>query len=294
MSATIRQEMSAAAARGAEPLGDARDGLRQFTLGQITPAGGFSDRAGQGDLYYTVFGLGCLEALDCPPPESVGRFLDGFGDGEGLDLVHLASLIRCRAILGGGFADGPGRPAALLTGHRSADGGYSLGVGRPVGQVYACFLALGAMQDLGLAVENPLALAASVSACRAEGGGFANAPLLPAGAATTAAAVMLLRHLHRPVGGEATAWLLSRARRDGGFAAAATAPAADLLSTATAAMALAATSTALPAPVRARTLEFVRSLWDRRGGFRAHSGDDRLDCEHTFYGLLALGCLGPK
>jgi len=43
--------------------------------------------------------------------------------------------------------------------------------------------------------------------------------------------------------------------------------------------------------VRPRCLDFIDSLWSSRGGFRGHQGDETLDCEYTFYGLLALGNL---
>jgi hypothetical protein len=35
----------------------------------------------------------------------------------------------------------------------------------------------------------------------------------------------------------------------------------------------------------------VDSLWDATGGFHGNWTDDMLDCEYTYYGLLALGHL---
>jgi len=43
--------------------------------------------------------------------------------------------------------------------------------------------------------------------------------------------------------------------------------------------------------VKDKCLDFVDSLWTNEGGFYGHWGDDHLDCEYTFYGLLALGHL---
>ena len=40
-----------------------------------------------------------------------------------------------------------------------------------------------------------------------------------------------------------------------------------------------------------RCLDFVDSLWNADGGFHGNWTDDYLDCEYTFYGLLALGHL---
>ena len=38
-------------------------------------------------------------------------------------------------------------------------------------------------------------------------------------------------------------------------------------------------------------LDFIDSLWTSRGAFYGHWADDTLDCEYTYYGLLALGHL---
>jgi hypothetical protein len=64
----------------------------------------------------------------------------------------------------------------------------------------------------------------------------------------------------------------------------------DLLSTATALHALAGLAVPL-APVRERCLDFLDSLWTNAGGFYGHWADDHLDCEYTFYALMALGLL---
>ena len=44
-------------------LGDSTDLVREFLLRQINPDGGFKDRSGASDLYYTVFGLDGLIGL---------------------------------------------------------------------------------------------------------------------------------------------------------------------------------------------------------------------------------------
>ena len=38
-------------------------------------------------------------------------------------------------------------------------------------------------------------------------------------------------------------------------------------------------------------LDFVDTLWTPRGSFFGHWGEEILDCEYTYYGLLALGHL---
>jgi hypothetical protein len=38
-------------------------------------------------------------------------------------------------------------------------------------------------------------------------------------------------------------------------------------------------------------LDFIDTLWSAAGGFHGNWTDDHLDCEYTYYGLLALGHL---
>jgi hypothetical protein len=68
------------------------------------------------------------------------------------------------------------------------------------------------------------------------------------------------------------------------------APLPDLLSTATALHALAGLHADI-ANVREPCLDFLDTLWSSRGGFLGHWADDAVDCEYTYYGLLALGHL---
>src|SRR5438067_10058757 len=81
-------------------LGDSSDLVRQFLSSQLLPGGGFADRSGKSDLYYTVFGIESFVALRSDPPK-LQTYLERFGDGDGLDFVHLACLGRCWATLCG-------------------------------------------------------------------------------------------------------------------------------------------------------------------------------------------------
>jgi hypothetical protein len=64
-------------------LGDSRDLCAEFFRSRMNPDGGFQDRAGQSDLYYTVFGLEGLIALRADIPSgTVAGYLRQFGDGE--------------------------------------------------------------------------------------------------------------------------------------------------------------------------------------------------------------------
>jgi hypothetical protein len=275
-------------------LGDSADLVRDYLRSQLTPAGGFADRAGNPDLYYTVFGLEGLFALraDLPIPQVLG-YLKSQGAGEELDFVHLSCLCRCWA--GMPKDEHKHIPAdAILSkveSFRSADGGYAQEPGEQDGTIYGCFLALGAYQDLGRELPNVPGVLNCVNRLRAEDGGYANQLDVPLGLTpSTAAAVTLLRQYQAPIPDGIGEWLLSRHAADGGFFATPLTPMPDLLSTATALHALAGLHVNLD-PIRERCLDFIDTLWTSQGGFHGTWSDDTLDVEYTYYGLLALGHL---
>ena len=322
---SLRLEMLQVARLARKVLGDSAELSHRFLLGQVNGDGGFKDRAGNSDLYYTVFGLQALAALANQNPESnpdnhqtVGltldfrneitqakHYLESFGRGEGLDFVHLCCLARCWAAVSSPFStvashsDRFGILERLET-WRSEDGGYNPVKGTPFGTAYGAFLALGAYQDCGAMLREPLRLVQSLKHLETPDGAWANERLsrLPTPAnlhsqgATnaTAAAVTVLRNLGQPLNPAVGDWLRARAHDQGGFLATPATPMPDLLSTATALHALAGLEISLSA-VADQCLDFVDSLWTNEGGFYGHWGDDHLDCEYTFYGLLALGHL---
>ena len=138
---SLRLEMLQVARLAPNLLQEASSPVAEYFLSQFNDDGGAADRAGQTDLYYTVFALEGLIALRQKFPPQVRAYLEGFGDGDGLDLVHLCCLARC-------WADLKQTPPALadhlvtriheLWNHDN---------------VYHCFLAWGALQDLGQAPE---------------------------------------------------------------------------------------------------------------------------------------------
>ena len=276
-------------------LRDSSELVRGFLMAQIGDRGGFRDRDGRDDLYYTVFGIeGLLALQEAPPVERLVSYLRPFGAGDDLDLVHLASLARCDAALGRETLSDSDRRriAERVTAFRSRDGGFQNEPGSDSGTVYSCFLAAGAYQDLGVGVPDTEAIAAFIETLRAPDGGYANDPRTTEGTTTaTAAAVTLLRNFRRPPPDEAADWLLARACPRGGFLATPRTPMPDLLSTATALHALSGMERGFEA-LREPCLDFIDSLWTNRGGFHGHWADDRVDCEYTYYGLLALGHLG--
>lgn len=294
---SLRLEMLQVSRLAPQLLGDSAELVRDFLLSQLDDSGGFLGRGGETDLYYTVFGLDALHALNAEIPKArVASFLATFGDGEGLDLVHLACLARCWAAVGqtsGTLSLNPAIRDGILrrVGQcRAADGSYA---GRPAetaedlgpGNIYGVFMALGAHQDLGAPLPEQDAVAQFVVDHWTSSGKTGHEPTPVAAAMATA-----LRALGRPAPRSAIELLERRIHPQGGFLAVPGAPMPDLLSTATALHALATLEHPLE-PLVEPCLDFIDTLWTNRGAFHGNWADDDVDCEYTFYGLLALGHL---
>jgi prenyltransferase beta subunit len=290
---SVRRETLQIARLAPTLLTDSADLVAAFVRGRLNQDGGFANRAGDSDLYYTVFGLQALLALRADLPVGpTTRYLSQFADGESLDLIHLACLAGCWAMVGvGQLAAGVGKKILeRIEKYRTPDGGYHASRDAERGTAYHAFLALGAYEDLNAAPPDPGRLAASILTLQAADGAFANDAGLPHGQTpATAASVALLRHLNVTPPPQIAEWLLLQ-RRDGGFLASPQTPVPDLLSTAVALHAL----TALHAPldaIRESCLDFIDTLWTGQGAFLGSWLDDAADCEYTYYGLLALGHL---
>ncbi len=275
-------------------LGDSSQLVADFLLSQIQDDGGFQDRDGQSDLYYTVFGIAGLIALQVEPPLArLEKYLQSFGEGAGLDSVHLSCLARAWAGMSAeARAAAPAdKILARLEAFRTPDGGYHIAANAQQGTVYGCFMALGAYQDLGRQPPQAERMLDCIAQLKAQDGGYANGPEMPIGLTPPSAAVAALqRQLGGTVDAELGPWLRSRCHPGGGFFAVEAAPVPDLLSTATALHALQAMHVDFSDLVEP-CLDFVDSLWTARGGFYGSWEDDDLDCEYTYYGLLALGHL---
>ena len=262
-------------------LGDSHALVEAFVRSQINPDGAFRNRAGDSDLYYTVFGIESLVALQTDVPvERIAAFLRTFGKGEDLDFVHLACLARCWA----GIARHP--DAAIgdailkrIEKFRTPDGGYNQSDDSLDATPYAMFLALGAYQDCGRTMPRLDELLDALEEHQEQ-------DVTPVMAAT----VTVLRQLGRTPAAGFAEWLMARNLPAGGFFAIPGAPLPDLLSTATALHALAGLHVALDG-LREPCLDFVDSLWTNRGGFYGNWSDDAIDTEYTYYALLSLGHL---
>jgi hypothetical protein len=296
-------------------LGDATELVVNFLRSQFNPNGGAKDRAGQSDLYYTVFALEGLLALSpsspfFPSPGTPGEgqggglprepdrahtanYLRSFGSGESLDFVHLSCLARCWASLPKPLQTNIPTEAILhhVERYRTPDGAYDATPRAKHGSLYGCFLALGAYEDLGRPLPDPAALIRCAESLRTPDGGYANDLGLPLGLTpSTAAAATLLRHLGHEPPRDVIPWLLARHHPEGGFFATPDAPLPDLLSTATALHALSGLHANLE-PIKEPCLDFLDTLWTNKGAFYGSWEDDTPDAEYTYYALLALGHL---
>jgi hypothetical protein len=295
---SIRLEMLQVARLAPRLLGDSTALVANFIRSQQNEDGGFRDRKGASDLYYTVFGLDVLSALQQPIPADKTRiYAEAFGEGATLDFVHLCALVRCWGALSSTGAPPTVKEAlaARLGRFRSRDGGFNPKDGSPRGTAYGAFLGLAAYQDLGISLPEPMELVRSLKLLETEDGAWTNEVFgrgtMPIGATnSTAAAVTVLRNLGVPINPDVGRWLLKQAHQQGGFLAVPEAPIPDLLSTATALHALAGLQIPFGS-IKERCLDFVDSLWTNEGGFHGHWADEHLDCEYTSYGLLALGHL---
>jgi prenyltransferase beta subunit len=290
---SLRLEMLQVARLAPRLLGESTALVAGYVTGQWNGDGGVRDRAGMSDLYYTVFGLEALQALQLAPPPAVSGYIAGFGSGEGLDLVHRCCLARAWSMLGMDEPRHRGALAGSLGALTARDGGFASRPDEVHGSAYAAFLALGALQDLGAPLPDAAAVLGALARLRAADGGYANQPGAATGSTPATVAAVLVLHAYGRVADAATAaWLQERQQLPaGGFLVHPLAPLGDLLSTATALHALACLERQLPAPRVEAALDFVDSLWTNRGSFHGHWAEEELDVEYTYYGLLALGHL---
>jgi prenyltransferase beta subunit len=198
-------------------LGDSTELVREFFRRQITSEGGGRDRAGRPDLYYTMFALAGMQALDVPlPAADVAGYLRTFGEGDALDFVHVSALARCWAFVGADKMPA-GLDRALLERietFRKPDGGYEGNRDAVHGTAYGAFVALGAYEDLGHTPPHVLKLVQALKRLESSDGAWSNLPGAKTGSLNaTAGAVTLLRHLGFAVNPDVGRWLLAQAPR---------------------------------------------------------------------------------
>lgn len=300
---TLRLDMRKAVSRAEVLETESRDAVVEFLLRQLNEDGGFRGRSESSDLYYSTFALEALLALDANVPlDRIYGYLRSFGHGNDLDFIHLACLVRSLTNLaeGSGMDLQTAMSGAILANlqrYRSVDGAFATSVGAEAGSAYACFFALGVYQDLEAQFDVRDPVLECLERLKIPDGGFANdSSTKLSSTPATAAAVSILHYLQEPIPGASIEWLAGRAHPEGGFtpiAFASDSVIPDLLSTATALHSLRLAGASVD-KLREDCLDFLDSLWSREGGFQGSWADDIVDCEYTYYGLLALGHLSEE
>lgn len=264
------------------------DEIRNFILKKQTAAGGFADRAGKGDLYYSLFGYFIAEAYVVNEiMEPLKAFVKCKTDSGNLSGVHL----YCAAIL---YSKLFGHDAVSLSlNHKIKEELKSSNqhINQSAHQNYSSFmgyLALYYLEDF-LSLKNLLhqykilssTQNISTSANQHIGPLTQPCPVIAANA--------ILRHLSNHPDPTSEEKIKSFLRPSGGFAAIFNAPCEDLLSTGVALYSLKFID-ADTRMLKPECLSFIDNLYED-GGFRAVQTDFETDVEYTFYGLLALGSL---
>jgi prenyltransferase beta subunit len=291
---TIRQEMLQAAKRGAASLNpNCANSIIDYVNSLTHPDGGYRGRSAASDLYYTVFAIKLLIVLNADLPiQQIEMYLQSFDENTPLDLVHLSCLARCWANLPDKEPSFNIRNMILdrVSACRTGPTGFANQPGEQKNSIYSSFMALSAYQDLGVDMPDQDALIEWLYSQEAAEEGFAHEDSNSGGLTPiTSGAIILLKHLNMTIPDQSVKWLLTRHCNEGGFFAAPLLPFPDLLSTATALHALRVSHVSVD-DIREPCLIFINNLWHDHG-FCGMEVDETVDCEYTFYGLLALGNL---
>lgn len=249
---------------------NAVNSLKEFVKGKQTQSGGFADKAGNADLYYTLFGYYLSEALELSDMKpSIKKYLETEVTGKNPEGVHL----HCAAILAA--RTGADKSLTHILTEKVHD---NLKTQFEKQAVYSAFLSLLScyyikdFKSLYLLRKQLDSLAGKHSL---------TCPVV-------AAFLVLQSSFRKPVK-ELTGKLLQFYDDNGGFKATLAVPVPDLLSTAVALYALNYTGFDLSL-IKPESLDYVDSMFTE-GGFMGNVLDPDPDIEYTFYGLLALGSL---
>ncbi len=244
------------------------DSLRDYVRNSQAQSGGFKDRAGNPDLYYTLFGWFVADALGMKQECSlvwpyVSREIS-LKEPEGVNL-HCAAVLSAVNGQAKSFRKSFGAKLRQSAGMKDQ-------------KLYGSFLSLMSFYYL----RDFRGLFRIRQSLRPVTGN----DTLPC--PVTAASLVLSKSFREPVDKLINVLMLYYDGK-GGFRATHSTQLADLLSTAVALYALWFAGYDLR-EIRPDSLDFTDSLF-RDGGFSGHPLDPDPDIEYTFYGLLALGSL---
>ncbi|MHB9025562.1 MAG: prenyltransferase/squalene oxidase repeat-containing protein [Armatimonadota bacterium] len=263
----------------------------QFVQAQQGSGGGFPNRIGAADTYYTDFAVRVLALCGSPPEpfDRTGAYLAGLSSPPG-DLVEAFCRLNIARVLNArGLSVSMQASVRFIVDFPLFRGDSPDTIG-----TYGLFLALLAGEMLDIPTPDPDGLCAALSARQTDTGGFAETPEGASGQTNaTAAAVAILLALDRltpEIAEGASHFLSSMQAPDGGLLAHPAAPVSDLLSTFTGALTL-ATLDGLDRLDLKALARFLRGVTAPTGGFFSMPTDDTADIEYTFYGLGLLAIL---
>lgn len=299
---------------------EAANQIKKYLEECLRPDGGFVDRAGNPDPYYSVFGYSLAFVFNLEIPVNKQEdFIENWLDNNEIDFVHAVSLVRCALLISalqlkskGGILSKQLSGSALFKNqiknriiketiqetnpllkiietYRSKDNGFNHNTkNADNASTYASFLAWALFQDLG--IENKVSgITKSIISLQKNNGSFVNEVTSDSGITTATAAGLIMALSTQKNGLEKSiSWLKNMWINAGGFAAAEGVPIADLLSTSTALLALKIAGESMSL-YSAKCEEFINLHWDNSGGFFGSVADLQPDCEYTYYALLALG-----
>jgi hypothetical protein len=246
--------------------------LKEFVKSRHTKSGGFADKAGNPDIYYTLFGYFLAEALELNELfPSIGNYIEKEISQNNIEGVHL----HCAAILSAGLGLVSFPRKYFRRRLRK-----SLGSRQKPQNAYSVFLNLLSSYHIGDYLGIYLM---SRKLKRLNNGKSLPGPVL-------AALLVLQKTFNKPVN-DLENKLMSFYGK-GGFKATLSAPLPDLLSTAVSLYALGFAGYDLRL-IKPDCLNFADSLF-MEGGFGSNFLDPEPDIEYTFYGLLALGSLAER
>jgi hypothetical protein len=234
--------------------------IKNYIKSQQTAAGGFSDRGGKSDLYYSLFGCFIAEALEIDEVKPALKvYVKNIIEKGELSGIHL----KCAAILYVKLFGNATLPSSLKKKENLA-------------AQYADFINL-----LSYYYTEDFASLLMISRKMKK-------VRLNEGMPCSVMAAGLVLQYGNINGNEPWQWL-DRYYKKGSFSAFSKTVYGDLLSTGVALYALRFADSDL-SMVKPDCLNFIDSLY-LEGGFCATSFDEGADVEYTFYGLLGLGSL---
>jgi prenyltransferase beta subunit len=244
--------------------------IKAFVRNQQTASGGFADKAGNSDLYYSLFGCYLAEALDMQDIKpSLTLYVKNIVQTENPEGIYLHSA----AILYGKLMGTESLPVGFQ--RKMYDSSFNPDKQQAAYSNFVRLMSLYYLEDyLGLfRVQKQLRFTEFNS----------DVPC------PVTAAHLVLQHCFGKPTHSIVRYLNSFYRNNGSFVAVNRAPIGDLLSTAVSLYALRFVSADFR-EIKPDCLQYVDSLYSN-GGFCATVLDSSPDVEYTFYGLLALGAL---